>query len=92
MKRYVLTEAASDKRLPVRGGALVAEPDEGRRDRATEWIMPTTGDGAWTLVNAATGRPPDASGQSTADGAPVGAWPPNSGSDQRRRITPVTAG
>ncbi|MEU6177618.1 glycoside hydrolase [Streptomyces coeruleorubidus] len=91
-KRYVLTEAASDKRLAVRDGALVAEPDEGRRDKATEWIMSTTGDGTWTLVNAATGQLPDVGGQSTNEGASVGLWQPNSGSNQRWKVTDVTGG
>ncbi|GGX14347.1 RICIN domain-containing protein [Streptomyces lomondensis] len=91
-KRYVLTETASDKRLAVRDGALVAEPDEGRRDKATEWIMSTTGDGTWTLVNAATGQLPDVSGQSTNEGASVGLWLPNSGANQRWKVTEVTGG
>ncbi|MGW0469865.1 glycoside hydrolase [Streptomyces coeruleorubidus] len=90
-KRYVFTETASDKRLAVRDGALVAEPDEGRRDKATEWIMSTTGDGTWTLVNAATGQLPDVGGQSTNEGASVGLWQPNSGSNQRWKVTDVTA-
>ncbi|MFF8938559.1 glycoside hydrolase [Streptomyces paradoxus] len=91
-KRYVLTETGADKRLAVRDGALVAEPDEGRRDKAAEWIMSTTGDGTWTLVNAATGQLPDVSGQSTSDGASVGVWQPNSGSNQRWKVTDVTSG
>ncbi|MEU1849462.1 glycoside hydrolase [Streptomyces sp. NPDC019990] len=89
-KRYVFTETATGKRLAVRNGALVAEPDQGRRDAATEWIMSTTGDGTWTLVNAATGQLPDVSGQSTNDGASVGLWQPNSGANQRWKMTDVS--
>jgi O-glycosyl hydrolase len=89
-KRYVFTEATHDKRLAVRDGALVAEPDAGRRDNAAQWIMSTTGDGTWTLVNAATGQLPDVSGQSTNDGAAVGVWQPNSGANQRWKVTEVT--
>lgn len=89
-KRYVFTEATEGKRLAVRDGALVAEPDEGDRDSATQWILSTTGDGSWTLVNAATGRLPDVSGQSTNEGASVGVWTPNSGSNQRWKVTEVT--
>ncbi|GAA2220302.1 RICIN domain-containing protein [Streptomyces indiaensis] len=91
-KRYVLTETASGKRLAVRDGALVAEPDEGRRDDAAQWIASSTGDGSWTLVNAATGQLPDVGGQSTNDGASVGVWQPNSGSNQRWKVTDVTSG
>jgi O-glycosyl hydrolase len=88
--RYVLTEAASHKRLAVRGGSLVAEPDTGARDTATQWILSTTGDSTWTLVNAATGQLADVGGQSTNDGAGVGLWFPNSGSNQRWKLTDVT--
>ena len=91
-KRYVLTETGADKRLAIRDGALVAEPDEGRRDAAAQWIASSTGDGTWTLVNAATGQLPDVGGQSTNDGASVGVWQPNSGSNQRWKITDVTGG
>ncbi|MFJ4557836.1 glycoside hydrolase [Streptomyces massasporeus] len=88
-KRYVLTETGADKRLAIRDGALVAEPDEGRRDDAAQWIASSTGDGSWTLVNAATGQLPDVGGQSTNDGASVGVWQPNSGSNQRWKVTEV---
>ncbi|MFH9891534.1 RICIN domain-containing protein [Streptomyces luteogriseus] len=91
-KRYVLTETGAGKRLAIRDGALVAEPDEGRRDDAARWIASSTGDGTWTLVNAATGQLPDVGGQSTNDGASVGVWQPNSGSNQRWKITDVTGG
>ncbi|MEV5436514.1 RICIN domain-containing protein [Streptomyces sp. NPDC052682] len=90
-KRYVFAEAASGKRLAVRDGALVAEPAEGRPDSAAQWILSTTGDGTWTLVNAATGRLLDVSGQSTNDGAAVGLWFPNSGANQRWKPTEVTS-
>ncbi|MGW6546884.1 glycoside hydrolase [Streptomyces massasporeus] len=88
-KRYVLTETGADKRLAIRDGALVAEPDEGRRDAAAQWIASSTGDGSWTLVNAATGQLPDVAGQSTNNGASVGVWQPNSGSNQRWKVTEV---
>ncbi|MBB6416110.1 glycoside hydrolase [Streptomyces sp. AK010] len=88
-KRYVLTETGADKRLAIRDGALVAEPDVGRRDDAAQWIASSTGDGSWTLVNVATGQLPDVGGQSTNDGALVGVWQPNSGSNQRWKVTEV---
>ncbi|MEU9573892.1 glycoside hydrolase [Streptomyces massasporeus] len=91
-KRYVLTETGADKRLAVRDGALVAEPDEGRRDAAAQWIASSTGDGSWTLVNAATGQLPDVGGQSTNDGASVGVWQPNSGANQRWKVREVAGG
>ncbi|WMI60896.1 RICIN domain-containing protein [Streptomyces rochei] len=90
--RYVFTDPGSGTRLAVRDDVPVAEPDTGRRDRATEWIMSTTGDGTWTLVNAATGRLLEVGGQATHEGAAVTTWPPNSGANQRWTVTDVSAG
>ncbi|GGQ17849.1 RICIN domain-containing protein [Streptomyces mutabilis] len=90
--RYVFTNPQDGTRLAVRNDVPVAEPDTGRRDRATEWIMSTTGDGTWTLVNAATGRLLEVGGQATHEGAAVTTWPPNSGANQRWSVTDVSAG
>jgi O-glycosyl hydrolase len=89
-RHYVFTDPATGNRLAVRDNVPVTEPDTGRRDAATEWIMSTTGDGTWTLVNAATGRLLEVGGQATNDGAAVTTWPPNSGSNQRWTVTDVT--
>ncbi|MEV4038372.1 glycoside hydrolase [Streptomyces umbrinus] len=89
-QRYVFTNPVEGKRLAVRDGAPVLEADSGPRDKATQWIMSTTGDGTWTLVNAATGRLLEVGGQTTNDGAAVTLWTPNSGANQRWRVTDVT--
>ncbi|GAA2661128.1 RICIN domain-containing protein [Streptomyces vastus] len=89
-QRYVFTNPVEGKRLAVRDGAPVVEPDKGRCDKATQWIMSTTGDGTFTLVNAATGRLLEVGGQATHEGAAVTLWTPNSGSNQRWRVTDVT--
>ncbi|UQT60341.1 RICIN domain-containing protein [Streptomyces durmitorensis] len=86
-RRYVFADAAQGRRLAVRDGAPVAEPDTGPRDKAAQWIMSTTGDGTWTLVNAATGRLLEVGGQATHDGAAVTTWRPNSGPNQRWKVT-----
>ncbi|MHB9755153.1 RICIN domain-containing protein [Streptomyces sp. BYX5S] len=90
-RRHVFTSAADGRRLAVRDGAAVVEPDTGERDPAAQWILSTTGDGTYTLVNAGTGRLLEVGGQATHEGAPVGTWQPNSGSNQRWRVTDVTA-
>ncbi|MGP4047938.1 RICIN domain-containing protein [Streptomyces sp. 2A115] len=90
-QRYVFTNPVEGKRLAVRDGAPVLEADAGPRDKATQWIMSTTGDGTYTLVNAATGRLLEVGGQATHDGAAVTLWTPNSGSNQRWRVSDVTA-
>ncbi|MGW7078244.1 glycoside hydrolase [Streptomyces sp. NPDC054866] len=86
-RRYVFTNPLEGKRLAVRDGVPVAEADNGPRGKAAQWIMSTTGDGTWTLVNAATGRLLEVGGQATHDGAAVTTWTPNSGSNQRWRVT-----
>ncbi|MFE7955683.1 glycoside hydrolase [Streptomyces sp. NPDC057413] len=89
--RYVLTSAVDGKRLAVRDDVPVAEPDTGRRDAAAEWVASTTGDGTWTLINAASGRLLEVGGQATGEGAAVTTWPPNSGANQRWTVRDVTA-
>lgn len=87
--RYVFSNPAEGKRLAVRDNVPVIEADTGTRDAATEWIASTTGDGTWTLVNAATGRLLEVGGQSTNEGAAVTTWLANSGANQRWRIARV---
>ncbi|MGW6061508.1 RICIN domain-containing protein [Streptomyces sp. NPDC055189] len=86
-RRYVFTDPAGAGRLAVRDGAPVVEPDTGPRTEAAQWIMSTTGDGTWTLVNAATGRLLEVGGQATHDGAAVTTWTPNSGANQRWKLS-----
>ncbi|MER6677290.1 glycoside hydrolase [Streptomyces sp. NPDC000983] len=90
-QRYVFANPAEGERLAVRDNVPVVEPDTGERDPATEWILSSTGDGTWTLVNAATGRLLEVGGQATHEGAAVTTWQANSGSNQRWRITDVSA-
>ncbi|MCX4235070.1 glycoside hydrolase [Streptomyces ortus] len=89
-QRYVFSNPVEGKRLAVRDGAPVLEADTGPRDRATQWIMSSTGDGTWTLVNAATGRLLEVGGQATNEGAAVTLWTPNSGANQRWRVAEVS--
>ncbi|WP_221353770.1 glycoside hydrolase [Streptomyces beigongshangae] len=89
-QRYVFGDPVEGKRLAVRDGAPVVEADTGRRDRATQWIMSSTGDGTWTLVNAATGQLLEVGGQATHEGASVTLWTPNSGANQRWKVTEVS--
>ncbi|MFC8423389.1 RICIN domain-containing protein [Streptomyces sp. NPDC057236] len=89
-ERYEFTSPVDGGRLTVRDDVPVAEPGTGKRDPAAEWIVSTTGDGTWTLVNAATGRLLEVGGQATHEGAAVTTWQPNSGSNQRWTVTDVT--
>ncbi|PZF91005.1 RICIN domain-containing protein [Micromonospora endophytica] len=85
--RYTVGTAAGDRHLAVvdQGAALVtATANPGP---TAQWLLSTTGDGTYTLVNVATGRLLDVAGQATGDGATVSTWLPNSGANQRWRIT-----
>lgn len=90
--RYVFTDPEHGTRLAVRDDVPVAEPDTGRPGRAAEWLASTTGDGTWTLVNAATGRLLEVGGRATHEGAAVTTWPPNSGANQRWTLTDASTG
>ncbi|MBO1337217.1 RICIN domain-containing protein [Streptomyces sp. VRA16 Mangrove soil] len=90
-RRYVFTSAANGKRLAVRADVPVVETDSGERDAATQWIMSSTGDGTWTLVNVGTGKLLEVGGQATNEGAAVTTWQANSGANQRWKVTDVTS-
>jgi O-glycosyl hydrolase len=57
---------------------------------SAQWILSTTGDGTYTLVNVATRRVLDVGGRATKDGSPVGTWLPNSDSNQLWQIVDET--
>lgn len=90
-ERYTVVGAATGRRLAVRDDrAVLEDPADGEPGAAAQWILSTTGDGTWTLVNAATGRLLDVTGQSTADGAPVSTYTPTSAANQRWTVTDET--
>ncbi|GAA1194487.1 RICIN domain-containing protein [Streptomyces hebeiensis] len=88
-ERYALTSAVDGRRLAVRDGAAVLERDRGRPGAAARWILSSTGDGSYTFVSEATGDLLEVAGQATQDGARVGLWTPNSGSNQRWTVSAV---
>ncbi|WP_447035222.1 glycoside hydrolase [Streptomyces sp. DSM 118878] len=90
-RRYVLTDPARKKRLAVEDGVPVLQADRGRRGATAQWLLSTSGDGTWTLVNASTGRLLEVGGQATHDGAAVTTWTPNSGANQRWKVIDVTS-
>jgi hypothetical protein len=51
-----------------------------------QWILSTTGDGTYTLVNVSTKRVMEVGGQATQDGSAVSTWLANSGFNQRWEI------
>ncbi|MFC9824464.1 RICIN domain-containing protein, partial [Streptomyces erythrochromogenes] len=65
---------------PAPDGALTLRPPGPSAEQ--QWMLSTSGDGHHTLVNSATGTLLDVTGASTADGAPVGTYRPNTGRNQ----------
>ncbi|MFJ6048923.1 glycoside hydrolase [Streptomyces sp. NPDC092307] len=77
---YRVTNAGSGQALAVSdGGLTLAPPGPSAQQR---WMLSTAGDGHHTLINSATGTLLDVTGESTADGAPVGTYRPTTGPNQ----------
>ena len=79
---YEVTNAGTGRRLAVRDGTIALEPP-GAADPAAQWVLSTTGDGTYTLINVAARRLIDVPGQAVADGTRVGVYQPTSGANQR---------
>ncbi|WP_277207219.1 RICIN domain-containing protein [Isoptericola croceus] len=92
--RYAVTNVATGEQLAVDAdtSAVLAEApaDLTETPQAARWILSTTGDGTYTLVNAASGTLLEVGGQATADGSPVGTYRANSGANQRWAIVDET--
>ncbi|MFB7279041.1 RICIN domain-containing protein [Streptomyces hydrogenans] len=88
---YRVTSVANGKALAAQGDSLaLVNPGTTAEQK---WMLSTTGDGHHTLVNSADGKLLDVSGESTADGAPVGVYRPTTGSNQSwtfRSVAPDT--
>ena len=80
--RYTLVNAGTGQRLAVRAGSVVLEA-AGEVDDAAQWMVSTTGDGTYTVINVAARRLLDVNGASTTDGAAVGTYLPTSAGNQR---------
>ena len=77
---YRITHAQSGRALTVSGDALTfAEPGTSPQQ---QWIRSTGGDGRTTLINRATGKLLDVTGEATTDGSPVGVYRPTTGANQ----------
>ncbi|TDC41849.1 glycoside hydrolase [Micromonospora sp. KC213] len=89
-ERYALSTARGNRQLAVIDGTVTLVPAVPAPAPTAQWILSTTGDGTYTLVNAATRRLLEVGGQATQDGAAVSTWLANSGVNQRWRIVDET--
>ncbi|MEU8658053.1 RICIN domain-containing protein [Actinoplanes philippinensis] len=90
-EQYQLINAGTGQRLAVRDGNAVTEP-AGPDDDAALWLLSTTGDGSYTLINVGARRLLDVNGESTTDGSTVGTYLPTSGANQRWTLKDETVG
>ncbi|GHA77542.1 RICIN domain-containing protein [Streptomyces termitum] len=77
---YRVTSVADGKALAARGDSLALV--NAGTSAEQKWMLSTTGEGRHTLVNSASGKLLDVSGESTSDGAPVGVHRPTTGPNQ----------
>ncbi|MFI5803897.1 glycoside hydrolase [Streptomyces sp. NPDC051561] len=77
---YRITHSTSGKALSVSGDTLTLATTGDSTGQ--QWIRSTGGDGRTTLVNRATGKLLDVTGESTTDGDPVGVYRPTTGANQ----------
>ncbi|MEE1816708.1 MULTISPECIES: RICIN domain-containing protein [unclassified Streptomyces] len=86
---YRITSVTNGKALAAQGDVLALVTSGTSAEQS--WMLSTTGEGHYTLVNSASGRLLDVSGQSTSDGAPVGAYRPTTGANQSWTFRSVAA-
>ena len=85
-ERARYTVATGNRWLAADGPTLTLAPVSKKAPPAAQWILSTTGDGTYTLVNVSTGRLIEVGGQATGDDAAVDLWLANSGDNQRWRL------
>ena len=92
--RYAVTNVGTGRQLAASedGSAVLldAPADASDTPDTARWVLSTTGDGTYTLVNAVTSTLLEMGGGATADGSPVGTYLANSGANQRWAIADET--
>jgi hypothetical protein len=88
--RYAIETADGDSQLAAADGSATLVPAAPAPALEAQWIASTTGDGTYTLVNAATGRLLEVGGHATAEGAAATLWTANSGTNQLWKIIDQT--
>ncbi|KAI8802988.1 glycoside hydrolase superfamily [Cladochytrium replicatum] len=91
--RFVIVNVGTGKRLAVSStGTPLFETDSTTTSSVpvtAQWLLSTSGDGAFTVVSAAVRAILDVGNQSTAENAQVSTYRPNSGTNQQWKVTAV---
>jgi hypothetical protein len=92
--RYAVTNVGTGEQLAVdadTSAVLVDAPaDPADTPDAARWVLSTTGDGTYTLVNVVSRTVLEVGGEARADGSPVGTYLANSNANQRWAIVDET--
>ncbi|WP_166844005.1 RICIN domain-containing protein [Isoptericola sp. BMS4] len=89
--RYAVTNVGTGERLAVTADtSAVLVAADGDAPPEARWILSTTGDGTYTLVNASSRTLLEVGGEAWADGSPVGTYRATSGANQRWAIVDET--
>lgn len=92
--RYAVTNVATGQQLAVSEdtSAVLADApaDPADTPESARWILSTTGDGTYTLVNASSRTLLEVGGEATAGGSPVGTYRATSGANQRWAVVDET--
>jgi O-glycosyl hydrolase len=92
--RYAVTNVGTGEQLAVSEdtSAVLSEApaDVAETPDAARWMLSTTGDGTYTLVNAVSRTLLEVGGEARADGSPVGTYLANSNANQRWAIVDET--
>ncbi|WP_454851809.1 RICIN domain-containing protein [Promicromonospora soli] len=92
--RYAVTNVGTGEQLAISAdtsAVLTAAPaDPADTPDAARWVLSTTGDGTYTLVNAVSGTLLEVGGEARADGSPVGTYLANSNANQRWAVVDET--
>ncbi|WP_275004622.1 RICIN domain-containing protein [Promicromonospora iranensis] len=92
--RYAVTNVGTGEQLAVSAdtSAVLADApaDPAETPDAARWVLSTTGDDTYTLVNAVSRTLLEVGGEARADGSPVGTYLANSNANQRWAIVDET--
>ncbi|WP_208586778.1 Ig-like domain-containing protein [Gracilibacillus suaedae] len=83
-EEYQIINAETNEVLTHQDGDVILSPYQ--RIDAQKWIISTSGNGDYTLINKESGTLLEVGGQSTEEGATVGVWQANAGTNQQWAI------
>ncbi|MBV7504430.1 RICIN domain-containing protein [Bacillus sp. sid0103] len=81
---FKIVDTNSGKVMGVENGSAVEQADQ--NSASQKWMLSTSGNRQYTLINAANGQLLEVGGSSTSENAAVGVWSANAGKNQSWKI------